>query len=370
MEKIHYPNLNFVRCVAALIVMVHHTEQLKAIHHYPNHWGMAPVQQVGKLGVDLFFVLSGFLITSLLYVEKNMLNHISIKKFLMRRVLRIWPVYFLIFIFAFFIAPNISWLQLGDPFIPVSASFTLNFVLYIFFLPHFQVFLVGPILYCAQAWSIGIEEYFYLFWPFVINKLKSASVKYFIIGFVFCYLCICLLCRHLAHTVFLHNSTFQNITVCFFEGLKFDCLLIGALFAGIHRNLKTGTFLTSKLFQIFLYSCEIVLIWRAYSFSGFYWEIHAVIYGLIILNLVRSQTSIINMEYPVFNFLGKISYGMYMYHFLIINIVMQVVYKTGMPLLLYPMAFLAVIGIAALSYKYMEKYFLTKKLSYSNLITG
>jgi len=370
MKKVHYANLNFVRCFAAFMVIIHHTEQLKSIHGYPNLWNYQPILLIGKLGVDLFFVLSGFLITSLLFVENEMPQKISIKKFLMRRVLRIWPLYFLIVTIGFFIAPNVPMLQLGSPFISPKPHFLPNLLLYVLFLPQIQVFLIGPILYCAQAWSIGIEECFYVFWPFVVKKFAIEKLVYFIAAFILIYLTGCFVVIHFAHYNY-NNELLQNIKICSVDGLKFDCLLIGGAFAIIHYKLKDKrSFITSKLFQVLILISEAALVISGNWFGGFYWEIHAILYGFIILNLTRLDTSLINMEYSAFDFFGKISYGMYMYHFLIINIAMKLVYKLNAPILLYPLAFGGVILISTLSYKYFEGFFLKKKLVYSNIITG
>jgi len=371
MNKVHYPNLNFVRGFAALVVIIHHTEQLKFLHGLPNHWTNPALSIAGKLGVDLFFVLSGFLITSLLFVEKEIEKKIGIKKFLMRRILRIWPVYFIIVIIAFFITPHIPELYVGPPFISPKPYFFTSLILYILFLPHIQSFLIGPIAFCAQAWSIGIEEYFYVFWPFVVNKLKPKGIMYFIIGFVILYLFVCFTSMYLAKHNFAGSELYQNINSCIIQGLKFDCLLIGAFFAIVNQNAKIAkSFITSRLFQISLYVIEIALVLSGAWFRGFFWEVHAVIYGFMLLNLVRPQTSIINMEYRIFNFLGKISYGLYMYHFLMVNISIWFVYKIGMPFLLYPLIFASTITVAAISYKYFESFFLKKKLKYSTIITG
>jgi len=370
MNKVHYPNLNFVRGFAALVVIIHHTEQLKFLHGYPNIWHNPAIEIMGKLGVDLFFVLSGFLITSLLFVEKEIVKEISIKKFLMRRVLRIWPVYFLMVIVAFFITPHIPALAVGLPYIDIQPHFALSLLLYILFLPHIQSFLIGPIIYCSQAWSIGIEEYFYVFWPFVVKYLTPKKVVYFIFGFIAVYFIFVCISVYLRFVAFPSNMLIRNISTCLIQGIKFDCLLIGGLFAIINRNLKkANTFITSRIFQISLYVVEIALVISGKQFGGTCWEIHAVIYGFIILNLVR-KTSIFNLEYKFFDFLGKISYGMYMYHFLIANIAIVIVHKIDMPLLLYPLIFGGVIGMATLSYKYLESFFLKKKLTYSAIITG
>ncbi|PTR01574.1 peptidoglycan/LPS O-acetylase OafA/YrhL [Mucilaginibacter yixingensis] len=371
MEKVHYPNLNFLRGLTALIVVIHHTEQLKSTKGYPNIWHHEAVQLIGKLGVDVFFVLSGFLITSLLFIEQKLVKKIPVKKFLMRRVLRIWPVYFLVFLIAFFITPFIHQLQVGPPFVSSRPQLILNIILYLLFLPHIQAYLIGPVVYCAQSWSIGVEEYFYLCWPFVVNKFKTRGIVYFIVSFMLIYLAICGGAVYLLDHGYCTRPLYQKIAVFIIYGLKFDCLLIGALFAIINNNIKNQqSVFISWWFQLLLYFTEIILIYTAVELKGFYWELHAIIYGFIILNMVRKETSIVNFEYPIFNFLGKISYGIYMYHVLIANLCIIAVYKFKVPVLLYPLTFGVTILVSVLSYKYFEGFFLKKKLSYAIIKTG
>jgi len=90
---IHFPNLNGLRFLAALLVIIHHIEQLRSILGLPNHWNNVSILRFGDEGVTLFFVLSGFLITYLLLAEREKFGHLAIGKFYFRRVLRIWPLY-------------------------------------------------------------------------------------------------------------------------------------------------------------------------------------------------------------------------------------------------------------------------------------
>jgi len=94
MSKVYFPNLNGLRFIAASLVIVHHVEQFKEILGYSNYNEFSFIKLIGKLGVMLFFVLSGFLITYLLLVEQKEKGTIAIKSFYMRRLLRIWPLYF------------------------------------------------------------------------------------------------------------------------------------------------------------------------------------------------------------------------------------------------------------------------------------
>src|SRR5258706_15966300 len=101
MSKVQFPNLNGLRFLAASGVVVHHIEQVKYLYGLPNVWTDLAMAKLGGLCVSLFFVLSGFLITFLLMEEKKLYQTISVGKFYVRRMLRIWPVYFIVAILGF-----------------------------------------------------------------------------------------------------------------------------------------------------------------------------------------------------------------------------------------------------------------------------
>ncbi|WP_394775118.1 acyltransferase family protein [Flavobacterium sp.] len=373
-KKIHFANLNTLRFIAAFLVVIAHTEQIKMAKGLSNIYDIPFVEIMGSLSVDLFFVLSGFLITSLLFIEKETPSGISIKKFIIRRLLRIWPLYFIIMLLGFFILPQFQNLKIGPPFVDVNESFTANVILYVLFLPHIQSIIIGPILYCVQAWSIGIEEQFYIFWPFVVKKFNKRKIVYFILVFITSYLFLCLLISLATRNQNLIDkfslTTLENINIIFRHRLKFDCLLIGALFAVVNTKIKDEYFIFNKYFQIFIYLLEGVLLFSGYDFHGFFWEVHAVLYGFIILNLVRTNTSVINIDYPIFDYLGKISYGVYMYHIIIINLAITLLQKYDLLVIAYPIIFIFVILISSFSYRFIESYFLTKKKDFSVISTG
>ncbi len=372
-KKVHYPNLNSLRFLAAFVVVIHHTEQLKSIKHLPNLWdNHSFVPLVGKLGVDLFFVLSGFLITSLLVIEKASPSGINVKNFIIRRILRIWPLYFIIVLSAFFIIPVFPAFQLGYAFESVKDHFLANIILYVLFLPHLQIIILGPIAYAGHLWSIGIEEQFYLVWSSIVKKLSTTKLVNWIFAYIILYVTITAILRYLLHIHYQPKAFKINydFIIAIFDVLRFDCLLIGALFAVLNRNLKAHSIITNKTFQLFIYLTEVCLAAAGYWFHSFFWEIHAVLYGLIILNLVRLETSLINIDFKLFDYLGKISYGIYMYHFFVINLVITIFYKYHIQVLAYPVIYLLVIAVASFSYKYIETYFLKLKKSFSVISTG
>src|SRR5215510_7923630 len=173
-ERVFFPNLNGLRFIAALMVIIHHVEQYKSIYGLPNNFSSTTIQIFGELGVVLFFVLSGFLITYLLLEEERQTNTIVIRNFYVRRILRIWPLYFLIVILALAVFPNIPLFILPDyDRAKVYSHLAGKIFLYLFFLPNLVSPLFGIVPYASLTWSIGTEEQFYLTWPALLKNIKK-----------------------------------------------------------------------------------------------------------------------------------------------------------------------------------------------------
>ena len=111
MTKIYFKGLAEIRALAAFFVIFHHIELYKhrdgltSLYDTPLSYF---IDALGKNGVYIFFVLSGFLITYLLLVEKKINTRINIRKFYFRRILRIWPLYYLIILISFTIIPFLA----------------------------------------------------------------------------------------------------------------------------------------------------------------------------------------------------------------------------------------------------------------------
>src|ERR1043165_244152 len=155
--RTYYPALDGLRGVAILLVIFLHN------FRFSNYFFF------GWLGVDLFFVLSGFLITDILLStsgSKNFLRH-----FYVRRFLRIFPIYFLTIIFCLFILPSLSNTVQIDYYVHNQIwlwTFTQNW-LYIFKPPAGT-----PIL--LHFWSLAVEEQFYIIWPIIIMLVKKPKL--------------------------------------------------------------------------------------------------------------------------------------------------------------------------------------------------
>jgi peptidoglycan/LPS O-acetylase OafA/YrhL len=371
--KIYFKNLNAIRCIAAFLVIVHHIEQFKDMFHLPNHWSNPVIESIGKLGVILFFVLSGFLISYLLFKEKEVTNTISIKDFYIRRILRIWPLYFLIILVSLFIMPNIEFFTLeGFEKEVLWDNLFYKILLFIFFLPNLVLNLFGFIPYASQTWSIGAEEQFYLVWPGLNKKIINKWSLLF--GVIFFYILV-------KFSIQFFPSQIKQVFKGFWLSTPIDCMAIGGIFALIIYDatpivLLIRKILFSKIIQFIALALTLFLITINYHLpildQYFHFEMYAVLFGILIANFAANQNRIFSMENKISNYLGKISYGMYMYHPIIIVFCIKIgiMFNIIDNFVLYPIVFLLVVLLSSLSYEFYEKRFINKKARYSKIISG
>jgi peptidoglycan/LPS O-acetylase OafA/YrhL len=161
------PSLNGLRAVSITIVILEHLLRLNL--HFSNNILLFPLFN-GGLGVNVFFVISGFLITSLLLEEEKITGRISIKNFYIRRIFRIFPAYF----FLLIVYANLQWL--GYLRIPL--------VFWIMLLTYTRYIRIPGEIYTAHAWSLSVEENFYFLWPAVF-RLGDSQRKNTALFFIF-----------------------------------------------------------------------------------------------------------------------------------------------------------------------------------------
>lgn len=370
MSKIYFPNLNGLRFIAALLVLVHHVEQIKYLFGLDNCWNNSFIRVVGKLGVILFFVLSGFLITYLLLAEEQQTGTINAKSFYIRRILRIWPLYFLIVLLGFFVFANIPFFKLGILSDSVPLNFTIKFLMFVFFIPNIALAIYPAVPFVAQTWSVGIEEQFYVIWPIAMKFVKQKHLFFYsvILGYVIMNI---FGFRFIKTHLFNHNII--NIIAEIWASFSIDCMAIGGLFAFyLHKKYRIISYLYSGYVQwpVILVLC--FFIGFGITVPYIHYEFYAVLFGILILNLASNVKSIINLEIPVLNYLGKISYGLYMYHGIGIVIALKLLnlYNIHSSIIQYLFCVLVSILLAGLSYKYFEKYFITLKTKYSVILSG
>lgn len=268
----------------------------------------------GYDAVGFFFVLSGFLITFLLLRELDIKEKIEIKTFYLKRIFRIWPLYFGVVIFGLvfynYILPSIGLSYKGDyellDVIP----------LYVFFLPNlaYSIYHVGGIL--SVTWSIGIEEQFYLFWAPLFNIFKS-KIFYLICGF-YIFWAFFQICTSTG------LFTTDKQLVRFLETMQFHSMAvggIGAYYCFYHKKVVLSlTLFQSKIIRIFILSLILIyFLITDFGFShGLVVQILPWFFLWLIIEVSINPATILSLEKPILNKLGEVSYGVYMFHFIVI----------------------------------------------------
>ena len=370
-KHIHFPGLNTLRCIAAFVVIFHHIEMFKYHENMASLWQLPAVVAIGKMGVILFFVLSGFLITYLLLEEKSRHNDINVKKFYMRRILRIWPVYYLLFgITIFLLVNNFSLLDTSswDGWV-VWGNLNIKDLLYlVFFLPNVFVITPGSIPFFSISWSVGVEEQFYLIWP-VLLKLFKNTLK-LLISVILIYLFIKIplfsILKYRLHA----NPSALAFFKSFWANFNIDSMAIGGIFSYLfftkHKALK---FFFLKSVQLTTIIILLVGLATGFHLPFINNELYSVFFGIFIVNTATNPSTIVNLENKLGNFLGKISYGLYMYLSLCIVLcikLMKYFHLDGSGLLMdnlivYASSISLSIIVSALSYQYFERFFLKIK---------
>lgn len=371
---IYFPGLHALRFLAAIAVLFGHIELLKSYMELPNMYDVSFIKESGRIAVTLFFVLSGFLISYLLFEEKASTQRIQLKKFYIRRILRIWPLYFLLVGLAFFVLPKIPWFQFDTNW---EENFSRSLLLFVCFLPQLALSKYTAVPYGEPAWSIGVEEQFYLFWPLIIKYSKR--IFPWIIGIsVFVIVARNFYWYAYNHTGVGFDKQTNGVLYGFFYLNRLECMLIGAAYAWVLHKKKTQILhiLFHPILRTIAYiSFVLLIIFLDTPIHNH--TLHAVIFGILIINLSSNPKTLLQLEHPILHRLGKISYGIYMLHEIAIVACIQILIafdynpeSSFFHISLYVLAPILTIAIASLSYRWLEKPFLRLKSKYQIVPTS
>ncbi len=361
-EKIFFPNLDGLRFISFFCVYLFHIWVLMFDRYSLK--GTTPhmvkfLFQNGEIGVNFFFVLSGFLITYLLIQEKKITGKIHVANFYVRRILRIWPLFYVCILFGLVLYPLLKKVIGGELFV-VAHPWT-----YFVFLNNFDFLKNGAPAIISVLWSVAIEEQFYLFWPLLLSLFPLKSYKYL--------LCTIIAASFIFRCFYSHDERVLQFHTLAVIG---DMALGGLLAYSITFNEKFRQKISSlsKLTIAGIYAAAIILFFfRKDIFPGsmmvFERIFIAIVFGLIILEQNFSNNSFFKMSSLKFiSKWGIYTYGLYCIHVIAIIFVELAFKKAGFDLqnpiiilLLAVVAFVACMLMALISYHFFEKRFLKLK---------
>jgi peptidoglycan/LPS O-acetylase OafA/YrhL len=400
--KVYFPGLNGLRFIAAFAVIVTHVELMKKMLGHSSGWRMLdqsafnPLQTViqderfswynpifaelGPLGVVLFFVLSGFLITFLLLAEKETKGKIAVKDFYLRRIFRIWPLYYLIFILGFFILPQFDLFYVKDQTEYLNSAYWLSFGLYLIILPNLALAFSPAgtsVPNIGQSWSIGVEEQFYVLWPLLFRFAKKPLklAMYFTIGLIVLKVLVILALK-------IQPSPALEVLKKFLAMSKMESMAIGGFGAYLYfkRNAVFMRWAHHPLSLILaLAGIPILIYLTPYVLQDAVYLPYSVFFLIIIIHVSTKERHQAWLENPIMSYLGNISYGLYMYHMMVIVLVINALthylhwekeLNLFQNLSIYTLSIGLSIGLASLSYRYFEKPFIQLKRKYTHVVSG
>lgn len=365
-QKIYFENLNGLRFYCFLSVFFYHSFHTEIESIKSNELYIFLTKSLfinGNLGVNCFFVLSGFLITYLLLVEKTKYSNINIWNFWVRRILRIWPLFYFCVFFGFIVFPELKSAFNQTP------NENASYISYIFFINNFDILNNGlpdsSIL--GVLWSVAVEEQFYFIWPLIIYFLP---IRFFWIPFL-------IIIFQTFIFRFFHMNSLEQL-----EYHSLSCIgdmAVGGLGAWLifHSNRLKKTIINFKQKTILLIYLFLIIFYffrkNISSFSDFLLVIErsliAIIFLFVILEQNFSKNSLFKFsKQKVFSKLGKITYGLYCLHFIGILISLQITSYLGLNNKLWQVVFLETalaffisVLISYMSYKFYEAPFLKLK---------
>ncbi|MGL5889874.1 MAG: acyltransferase family protein, partial [Bacteroidia bacterium] len=363
----YFANLDGIRAVACLMVFVAHIwdylNNRQSMHPAESWIYINFIDGLGTTGVCLFFVLSGFLITTLLLREKEATGTVSLKNFYARRILRIWPVFFLVVLLGFVIVPLIS----GT----FSAAETGKHIpWYLLFANNFDRIASGFTGFGNDSlgvlWSVAVEEQFYLLWPLVILLTNKRWFWFTLVLII------------IASAIFRQLNSSNTDVLTFHTFSVMGDLVIGSSFAWsclyweVKKTARTRIIYYSILILFFLLhntllnkpeSAVLGRMLLAFSF------------GFLIEDQVRHETGLFRFSSAKWlSKFGIITYGFYCLHLFVIMGIQKLNAVLGLKTISTSVfvieligALLLTTGISILSYRFFEKPLLRLKHKFESL---
>ena len=355
----HFLALDGLRGVAVLLVVLAHASQKRLLAEN--------FKFSGELGVIVFFVLSGFLITHLLLEERTRTGQISLTKFYVRRTLRIWPLYFAVLGVYIFVLP-----LLFDPnnFRSIYEADSLSDHYYLLSYPLFlQNYLLSGSDFHYNGlrvfWSLAVEEHFYLFWPLLLVALRGRWLVPSLVGIMTA--TISLRALTLLGVLPSTGVPIDHMTHTALDGLAAGCLVACCYhtWPGVLKALSRH-----RWFYLLGWALLLFLVWASLKQLPFFPTLPEVEYYGMTLAALASAVIVAcavggaGLTHPILcsrplAYVGKVSYGVYLLHPIVLICAFEAAKYLGLlhgaGYFVATVAYLAiVIAVAGLSFKFFE----------------
>ena len=324
------PSLDGLRGVSILLVLVAHSTLASNFPH-----GLQFLAGLGDLGVLVFFVISGYLITTLLMREKAETGEISLRNFYMRRILRIFPVaYFYIGVVA--LLSSLGLVQLSQHDLAFALTYLMNY--------HLNC---APIF--GHFWSLTVEEQFYLLWPTLVvvvgfRKSLTAAMAFLLVA---------------QFGRIATNWLFPARTATAGLPRGWQAIVVGCILAMSWEWMRARkTLFASSFFSILLLLVSTLHLYfvRIHSRSHVPWAVISLLIGLWVFRCVEAPDNIIGkiLNSRLLSAIGVLSYSLYVWQ------EMFLIYSPGTKTVI-PWNLMATLGVALISYNLVERPFLRLK---------
>jgi peptidoglycan/LPS O-acetylase OafA/YrhL len=359
-EGLHLPELDGIRGFAILIVTLYrYCKEIDPTASTALAW-IKRLSPVGERGVDLFFVLSGFLITGILLRTRDRPHYF--RNFMARRALRIFPLYFLALVLCLYITP-----LLGGPSsfqIPAGEQVYLWTYVSNLRMAWLNEWCFGPL---DHFWSLAVEEHFYLIWPAIVFWIAPKRLFRICLAWVVLVLVV---------RTFLARDEDYGVAVDVHTFFRSDALCLGGMAAiAIHANYRARWMMTAAAMMApLLLVMGIAIVWTGKRYFAIPNTLIPVLFVCVLYWMMhRSKFDIWNRvaRWSPLRALGKYSYGMYVIQLPLVTLipassVLQLVPETeSLPIWFYSMyvliLFSLTFALAWVSYHCFEKHFLAIK---------
>jgi peptidoglycan/LPS O-acetylase OafA/YrhL len=364
--RFYRPELDVLRFFAFLGVFIFHaaphTRDFYDAAGTPHWLGSVLISAfgAGAYGVDLFFALSAYLITSLLLRERTVTGTVDLRGFYLRRILRIWPLYLSFVAFAAVVGKFFPAQQLGVSYVLGFTLMAGNWIYVLHGLPH---------SFAIPLWTVSIEEQFYLSWPLALRKATPQRIALIAVGLL-------LLAHGLRAWMVASGVTANAMEYNTFTRL--DPIALGILGALVADRLPDFSRAQRWMFSIF----GIAICILAYAISAL--ENHATVstwplaasHSLTAIASIALLLAVLGSTHPFFRnkpliYLGKISYGLYVIHEFA-HLMAKQFFPAATPwrvLVQCCLALALTVLLAAASYRWLESPFLRLKERFAHVLS-